>query len=81
MEANKKHVFKRSTINSKRDIPTKTDTRQHLQQFYLARLAPPTDIYTKPKGKQSGDFPVRAVPLGDRSLESLRRGALNSCRA
>ena len=41
----------------------------------------PQTFTQNPKEKQSGDFPARVVPLGDRSLESLRRGALSSCRA
>ena len=63
-----------STISKQKRYPTKTDTRQHLKQFYLVGQAPPTDIYTKPKEKGSRDFPER--------VESLRRGApTSSCRA
>ena len=44
---------------SKRDVPNKPDTRQHLKQFYFTGQAPPTVIYTETpkKMKRSRDFP------------------------
>ena len=46
-----------------------------LKQFYLNRLAPPTDIYTEPQKKRKSRLPCACRPaLGDRNSESLRRG-------
>ena len=56
-------IHNHSTISKQKRYPTKTDTRQHLKQFYLVGQAPPTDIYTKPKEKGSRDFPARVVHL------------------
>ena len=67
---------------AKEILPTKTDTRQHLKQFYFGKTgATHRHLHKTPKKKKSGDFPARVVPLGDRILDSLRRGALSSCRA
>jgi len=48
---------------SKRDVPNKPDTRQHLKRFYFTGQAPPTVIYTETpkKKKRSRDFPERVV--------------------
>ena len=63
-------------------LPTMTDTRQHLKQYYFGKTcATYRHLHKTPKKNRSGDFPARVVPLGDRSLESLRRGAPSSCRA
>ena len=56
-------IHNHSTISKQKRYPTKTDTPQHLKQFYLVGQAPPTDIYTKPKEKGSCDFPERVVHL------------------
>ena len=56
-------IHNHSTISKQKRYPTKTDTRQHLKQFYLVGQAPPTDIYTKPKEKGSRNFPERVVHL------------------
>ena len=56
-------IHNHSTISNQKRYPTKTDTRQHLKQFYLVGQAPPTDIYTKAKEKGSRDFPERVVHL------------------
>ena len=78
-----KGMYSVTERNSKREIlPTKTDTRHHLKQFYFGKTgATHRHLHKTPKKNRSGDFPARVVPLGDRSLESLRRGALSSCRA
>ena len=45
-----------------------------LKQFYFARLAPHTHVYTEPKRNGSRDFPVVESLPRDRNSELLRRG-------
>ena len=84
-ECNKRHVFTITEIKARHERRSTTEYDLHtatLKTILLYRLAPPTDIYTKtPKEKEVATSLSASSSLGDRSLESLRRGALSSCRA
>ena len=51
------HNHSNNKPQAKEIFRLKTDTRQHLKQYYFVRLAPPTDIHSKPQGKRKLRLP------------------------
>ena len=71
------------TIHKQKRYPTKTDTRQHLRQFYFKKTGATHSHLHKAQRKRKWSLSwFAASHFCDRSLESLRRGApTRPCRA
>ena len=81
---NKSKYSSTVTIHKQKRCPTKTDTRQHLRQFYFKKTgATHSHLHKAQRKKRKWSLPWFASShFGDRSLKSLRRGApTSSCRA
>ena len=60
---NKSKYSSTVTMHKQKRCPTKTDTRQHLRQFYLEKTRHPQSFTQSPKKKKVVTSLVRVVPL------------------